>query len=817
VPRSRFSTILPEEEAFLNREAQLGLIRGQIDALRRDPGHFTVLEVLGLGGTGKTRLLSEAWDLALESRSADQLLWVSLEGEASTTETGPLLAIREQLDFECLLFDTALLTYWHATGQPLRLDSNGLAESLPVATLELGSTVAGFILPVRFALRVFEALGKMAAKQRYSSEEFEAIESLRRQPSRLRERLPYYLGLDIRRSIEPADQWLLVFYDAYERQRLSTRESSAPWMKELIATVDRGVHVVSTREPLEWGENEWEEIVHRVVVDALPDRESRMMIRARLGDIEGKTEDKLIEASRRIPFFLEAVVDAYGRDAEGEGSLRVEEMPSSPDSAVAYLLDHLPDEQRELALAVSCVQVFDEELYRHLVKALNLKASLFEFEQFLDWFFVEKVGPGSYKTHDLLTAFVRSTTEESIRRMTLEAATRHVLARCQHEGRRNPERVLLLFRAVLLGWETVDEVPPRSLEFLVDAGFLLYDAGYWNELAALASDVALDSDHQVAVVSELFLALSARRIEGLSAALRRFERLLPRSEVLGRHQRSAELEEANAIALSGDYARVRDKLRFLADAKAPFDVTDRTQLRARIYHAGMLTLDGRFRESSRLLAEAHDAIDAGQAGMSVDWAELVRYRGHSGRFSFALEKAEELYLRAMRSTASGEAPALLGRLQTNLAETYCWYQPHLALGAADASDEINLHLGNATELAKSSAARAVALAKLNRIDAARQAIVDANAWAKEVGYLAGSAFALQAEVVTEWHAGDDGAAEAAGEELANAIARLGTYRHLLTVPFLLLGKDEDFARLASETEWFEPERLEERLASYLLS
>lgn len=818
MPRSQFSSPRPEPGPFLNREDQLDLIGGHISALNRDPGHFKVLEVLGFGGAGKTRLLGELWDSALERRSADHLLWVSLEGEASATETGPLLALREQLDFECLLFDTALLTYWHATGQPLQLErSGGLAGSLPVRTLELASSIAGFALPVSFALEVFEALGRASAKARYVSEEFEAIESLRRQPAQLRERLPHYLGLDIKRSIEPSEQWLLAFYDAYDRQKLSTRENSAPWMKELIATIDRGVHIISTREPLAWDEIEWGEIVRQVPVDALPDRESRAMIRARLGELESETEDRLVEASRRIPFFLEAVIDAYGISArEGRPSTPAK-LPSSPESAVAYLLDHLPDEQRELALALACVQVFDEDLYRSLISALNLKVSFLEFELFVMWFFVEKVSPSLYKTHDLLTAFIHSSSlDEGIRRATLEAATQQVLIRCQGEGRQNPDRVLPIFRAVVLGWHTTTAMPTNSIEALVDAGLLLYDAGYWVELASLAAEGSLEAEHPIAIICEFFLALSARRIEGMESARERFERLMPRIEVLGRHSRSAELEAANVTALSGDYSRVRESLRLLAEAADPFNAADRTQLRSRMYHAGMLILDGAFRESSQLLAETHDAIDAVEPGPIVDWAELIRYRGHANRFSFTLENAEKLYLRAMRSTASGEAPGLLGRLQTNLAETYCWYDPRRALGAADASAEINLKLGNPLELAKCGVARGIALAKLGKFKAARGAIAEAAAQAEEVGYLSGIAFAKQAMVVTEWLADNRGQAETASVELTGIVDQLDTYAHLQAVPFLLLGHETEFARVVSEAEWFEADRLEARLAEYLM-
>src|SRR5689334_13644682 len=125
--------MLPESPSFLDRQEQLDAISGHMEALHRDPTYFRVVEVLGFGGMGKTSLLEAMWIQTLEARTADHLLWVSLEGEGSTNSTGPLLAMRDQLGSECLLFDTALLAYWNAMGQPLQLGrSTRLANSLAV-------------------------------------------------------------------------------------------------------------------------------------------------------------------------------------------------------------------------------------------------------------------------------------------------------------------------------------------------------------------------------------------------------------------------------------------------------------------------------------------------------------------------------------------------------------------------------------------------------------------------------------------------------------------------------------------------------------
>jgi tetratricopeptide (TPR) repeat protein len=227
----------------------------------------------------------------------------------------------------------------------------------------------------------------------------------------------------------------------------------------------------------------------------------------------------------------------------------------------------------------------------------------------------------------------------------------------------------------------------------------------------------------------------------------------------------------------------------------------------------MSMVDGRFRNSSRLLREDCESLESDP----INWGDMVRVRGHAHRFSFALEDAERLYLEAMRVTDDGQAPALLGRLQTNLTETYCWYDPERALDAADAAADANSRLNNQTELAKNDAAKAIALAKLGRFDLARGSIAQAIRHAEEVGYRAGVAFALQATIVTEALAGEEDRMHTATAELEAVIVEIDTYFHLMAVPHLLCDNRDGFAAVVAAHEWIDEDYFESRLSALLIT
>ncbi|MEO6500330.1 MAG: hypothetical protein ABIQ09_00280 [Jatrophihabitantaceae bacterium] len=818
MPRSQYSSPEPKPLRFRDRTQYLNGIREQMDRMRADPSYLTVFGVVGLGGAGKTRLLTEVHRRISAEERNDLLVWVSLEAESSAHQTGPLLRIREQVGFDCLLFDAALVTFWSVTGQPFQLpDGSRLSKSLAFKALDVtrtASTLATGIplpLPLTFAADLYRAAThKLARFRHYEKAEFEAIDALRLTPAAIAERLPHFLGEDVRRRLEESRRGLVVFYDAYDRQLQATVASRAPWLREFIGTVNRGLHIIASREPVDWDPRDWQEVMVTVMLDELPERYARYIVHERLGQLPKPIEDRFLSASRRVPFFLEAMVNAYASQSQAGAPIYLNELPSTPRGSVTYLLEHLSPERRVLTVALATLQTFDEGSFRYLVHALNLPISFLEFGSFVQSFFVEKRQPGLYKVHDVLTAIVAESSEDRlVRRTALEAATRHLLTRCRQDVLQTPHTVLALFQATLAGWARLDSVPTASVEELVDVGYVLYDAGYWTELATTA-EIPASTDSPVSSVTQFFLALATRRTAGITRGVELFEDLEPVADRLGRHQASLSLEVAYLSELAGNYAKARYEFAMLNEECEPFDVTDRTHIRARLYHADMLIMDGQLRQGAQILLEAAELVGT---RTPLDWAELVRHRAHAYRFSYLLEPAIKLYQRALQSAA--EAPSLFGKLQTNLVETYCWYEPGLALEAAALSFDWNLRLGNRIELAKCDAARGIALGRLGEFVAAQHMVDRSKAEATEAGYRAGVAMALQASAIVKALQGDAAGSALDLEQLEVAVGSLGTYTHLLVAPAWLGGNQERFRAAAAATDWFDGETLSDRLTSLL--
>lgn len=803
---------VPQEPLrFLDRATELRQIQAQFSELAIDPSHLAVLEAHGIGGAGKSSLLGELERRVLLEGSQRRVVRVSLEGEASKTAVGPLRVVRREIGIDCFLFDAALLTYLDAVGQFHGGGGSDGVEGWLLKAIELGGGLASIPLPASFAVNLFRSIRRETKKHlKYERSEFEAIDELRFDPAALRERLPGYLGLDVSRRLKASRQSLIVLYDGYEKQAASTLESKSPWLRKLIATIGRGVHVIATRRPLEWPRDPRLPAIQCVSIDRLPDQDSRKMLRDGLGEISPEIEAQLLKASSRIPLLLKAAIRTY-ESRSGDGTIDLADLPDSDESTLEHLFNHLEVGQRRAAVSLAAIQVFDQGLYEYLIRALHLPVSGFEFNEVMLSLFVEKVGDELFKTHDLLTDAARQSTADSeLREAGLVAAGHYLVRRCEGADERTLGIALALFRAVLDGWDSLETVPTDAVEALVDAAYLLHDAGYWHELASMSVPYEDNPEHPITIVLELFRGLVARRSTGVNRAIELLDALAPRLQALGRRQLSAEVEIAYLNELAGDYKRARVEFEELDRRAQPFDPFDRGQLRSRLYHGDMLIMDGQFREGSRLLTDAFEKVGA---RAPLDWAELVRHRAQALRFSFMLDDAVDLCEQAMRAAAT--APAMVAKLQTNLAELYCWHEPERALEIADLSSEANAGLGSRIELAKCDAIRGIALARLGQLEPAEAAIKRAATEAAEVGYPAGIAFALQARTVADAFAGRPRELASSSADLDRAVAKLDTYRHLRVASAWIAGDESRFVETAADVDWLEPETLEDRLSRYL--
>jgi tetratricopeptide (TPR) repeat protein len=793
---------LPQRASnFFDRVVEYGLITKHLALLTDDPQHLRVFGIEGMGGVGKSRFLGEVQSRLAALEEPPTLVWVPLDLPGSS----PLLEIRDQLGIDCYLFDAALLTLATALQLPYeQLGAPDPRDSTAVRLLHSGDELGHLAVPRSSAGRVYEAIPRGdVMRLGYDREAFDRVDALRDDPVRLYDLLPWCLGTDLNRRLNaPGRRRIVFFYDAYEKQSRRVLDGGALWLQTFIRSVGAGIHLIATRQPLGWDDPVLLTKLQERVLGNLPERDCRRLIRRELGDhLPRLVEDRLVEASGGgVPFFLLTLVDICRAQIHLHGGVTVDELPRSTPGCVPRLLEHLDDTERTQAVALASVQYFDEPLFDRLVRALHLEDGARAMTTFTEWFFVVDAGGGQFRTHDLLTEAVRtSASEASIRQQALKVATAHLAARSGPTTHALPEGSPRQFTALLEGWRSLDSVPVADVEKLLDIGYAFYDIGAWRELADLpAGDRDLEP-HDADLVARYFAALTTRRTEGVPQSRQLLEALAPYRDRLGRYRPSFDLELTYVREIGGNYGHAREAFRAMSERATPFDPTRRDHVRARLLHADVLTVDGRFAEASRLLVEAYEQVTRESP---FEWSELMRHRGHAHRLSFDLERATLLYHEALEEME--HTPSMAGKLRTNLAETRCWSEPGKGVKDAEAAIELNTRLGSRIEVAKAQAARAIALARLDRTDEALVAAAQARDTAREAGYPAGECFALQALVVAQLRAGAPDRADTAYQQLAERVTSLSTYGHLCVVPAMLRGDQDQVNQWSSGVEWIVP-------------
>ena len=814
MPRSRFRSRSKHKLSFKNRRRILETVSSHYEKLCEDGAYLRVVTIVGFGGSGKSRLLShlrtKAQNMGLETIS------ITLEAEASSTSIAPLKAIRDQLQFDCMLFDIALIRYWAASGQIAALSSSAdfFENRIFKVAGEILNLTGALSLPMEFAVESYKKVRKIAVKQfRYNEEDFRRVDSLKDSPEELLEQLPFFLALDIESRFTQDSTRYVFFYDSYEKQSAKTLSANADWLREFIGTLDRGVHVIAGREGIVWPYSEWREVTDPALeMEPLPEDDVRALFVEMCAPSDAVLEH-LVETSQRIPFYVEVLVADYLRLKEKTNEVTIEDLPSRHSQVLERFLSHYDPAIKKLVASLAAIQFFDRGMISGIIRGLNLPIDLIEAEKTLDFFFVEQFDDGYeiYKTHDLLTEYVRQSDEYANHRASaLKEACNYLSVRTTAGCL--PSSCLPFYLALCGLLNAVQDVDGGSVELVIDIGYALYDGGYWRELRLPQAKAENWSSDRGDLVAEYFSALSERRVTSVERGLSRLRNIEPNKLLLGKHGASFELELGYVVELSGNYKGARELFGLAFEKNGASKPSERHHFMANLHYADLLIMDGQFNKGANLLLESASFYEEER---NVYWAELSRHRGHALRFSWLLEQAEFQYMQILNSGTPSLGMA--GKIYTNLAETRCWTTPDIALEDAARSIDANLKLGNTVELCKAESARAVAYIKLGELDAAKRAISFANRYSKESNYVAGELFALVALCAFETAQGHIPRAEQVHLRAQRMVQQLDTYNFLCCATGFLAEDPTSNMPVFESFDWIQPKEAHNRMCEILSS
>ncbi|MBI3687150.1 MAG: phosphotransferase [Actinobacteria bacterium] len=701
---------------FVDREPVIELF----DELVARSGEPQVLVLTGLGGIGKSRLVTE-----LRSRLTDRYASavLDLQVPAQRQPEAALATLRaefgrQQVSFH--RFDIAYAVLWQRLHPHLRITADGLP-------LVAQSEILTEILDAAAGLPVFGTAAKLLDS---GSRRLRRWQTVRRDPTlseldllslpRLVDAVSYLFAEDLKARGGP----YALFVDAYDAlvggvERVGWAAADDGWLRDIVAQLDTAIVVVASREPLGWEihDPEWATRLRTVDVTDLP-----MAAREELLAVAGitdPTERRAIAiSSAGVPFYLHLALDAHGRLPTGDARITV-----SPEAILERFLRHVEPAQVRALELLSVARTIDGEIFATVATEFGVPSGRLAWQSMVGYSFVYGVRSGTD---------VGEGTEPTRFRL-------HQLMLRALQRRLTPALVISLHRLLYQLWQQRSVEPGQRVPALREAVYHGVRAGEVGAAELLG------------YVDQIAAAGGKRGIDGVLADL--LDHLADMPAIDREHAELAELArclEVEAALLLGDAAGgveltrdlgpvrpgpVAERLAVAAgnarrilgrtdEALAIFRTvwasgTTRARLTAGLWAADLDMCQGRFADALALTEELGAACPPDDDEFHGD---LARLRSLAYRFGADLAGADRQLVEAERRYAAAGSVIGAANIATNRAELLAFADPESAIPAVGVAIEAQRELGALHEQGKAYTALGVARLMLGDLAAAEHAL-----------------------------------------------------------------------------------------------
>ncbi len=712
---------------FVNREEAVELFLRELDRIGNGP---RVLNVTGIGGIGKSRLLRE-----LTTRVAETHRTATLDLQVpALRQADAALAVlraefgRQQVRFDH--FDVAYAVLWQRLHPHLKVSRRELpfVEHSDVLTEVLDGAAGVPVFGTAVALlRLADAAPSSIRERRALSRSpvLKQLDSL--SSSELADAVTYLFAQDLRTATESSKPYVL-FVDAYEalvgeHARTGRVVLSDAWLRDLVGQLDRGLCVLGSREPARWEEYDadWAEVVRVAPLADLP-TSARLELLEHCGIDDERHRREIAHASSGVPFYLNLAADtAQHSPVSDAGPDTV-----STEQILQRFLHHVAPEEVRLLELLSLARMFDRGVFEAIAAEYRLPGHQLAWNSLTAYSFVHASSTSQYQLHQLMLDALRS-------RIPAELATDvHRTLRRHWDSRVAPEQTN----------GTADELTAlrEAVHHGLRAGELTGDVllGYADRIVALGGAARI-----VPIIDD---AEEALRTGSVAASLSEAAQCLKTEAayLAGAPQRVPTVTTGLAtltqvrLALAGAHA-----LRVLGDTREALDSYStiwscgdgRHHRAAGLWAADLHMAQGRFRDAVQLAGKVREG-SADDAELQGDVARLLHL---THRFAFDidasapyLDEAASWYERA--SMVIGAA-----NVQTNLAEHLAWTAPDRAVDAALEAIDKQRDVGALHEIGKSRTALALAWTRLGELTRAHDEFERACQDLDRAGYRSGRA------------------------------------------------------------------------------
>ncbi len=782
-------------EIFVDRELVCALYRSELLRSATEP---RILNITGVGGIGKSRLLAE---LRKEEYTGVGVRTAVVDFEApGLRQRDPvLLHLREQFhrqDVRFDRFDIAYAVLWQRMHPHLRMNERDLplareSEILSQMLADVAQLpmIAGAVGLLRLADRL-----RLDVRRRLRIRNDERLQRLDElsEPGRLGDLARTVGELFVDELCEAAhERPFVIFMDCYEALvpepvRTGRVAASDEWLRELLGPMAHGLVVVAGREPLGWNRHKdvwgWTERTSDHRLPGLPRwARSEFLSAAGIGDDQGRSA--IVEESDGLPFYLQLAADMGGT---GEGGRTPAAVPT--DAILNRFLHHVGPEVEAVLQLLGVARVFDLQIFRTLTQHFYLPSHRLAWDNLRAYSFVQQTESGLFRLHDVMAAALGAGLSpeqaQDIHACLADAwAVRTEGSAAMAGSPPVPPAVALgeaVFHGLHAGTLSAEGIMRHSDRAILVGG---KQAGL-GILSDLQSFLTTGPDHVASIGSHAELTALARCLRGETAILvGDVAHALRLSEEPGPDPGT--LIGARLAVVRGDALRIAGRtveaLRLYTDVWQSHQGS--TRLKAGLSAADLHMCQGRFTQAEEVAARIEE--ECGNDGHQIR-GDIARLRHLAARMRFDFTESAEWLLRAQHEYETAGAFIGLANVRTNHLEQYAFTCPARALALADEVITLHREAGILHELGKAWTAFGIAQLYEGELTGAEASFVEATQVLVRAGYRSGHARAQLFHGVLLARTGQTVAADTMVRAAVHDLSESTVYPTLIVLAGMLL-------------------------------
>ncbi|MCL4322405.1 MAG: hypothetical protein M0016_00910 [Deltaproteobacteria bacterium] len=471
---------------FTDRDESKKIFLKAFDDYKNKKKKLNILVYYGIGGIGKTSLLKELKNYAIEENKKTHLnitiVNINLDISAFKNPADYLLNIYAQLKICSKEFEYAMSRYFLITKRPIsdlknyKFNENSILFDIVGFIAQL----FGIFAPVKLSYKLL-SWGKESLYVRLGGNKKFINEINALTEKELEKKLPYYLGKTIENNYH--NQYFIFFIDSIDKL-IDKNSPEDEWLRELIGSAENGLYVIAGREYLKWADlnGEWSGFLEQHILGGLSETDvDYFLSRVPINDVLIKKA--IIDVSQGLPLYLDLCVGIY-MSLEQEGkNISPENFKLAQNDVIRNFMNYLDKDEAEALKIMASLEQFDIELFLKFAKELNINIPYTCFNDFCEASFAIAIDEQNkiFKIHDTIRSFLNREIEKETAYKIFSTLIEYS-KELYYENQKNRTNWIYQQSLTFLQKFGISDIKPGHVTIIVEIGHKLIFEGYGKDV-----------------------------------------------------------------------------------------------------------------------------------------------------------------------------------------------------------------------------------------------------------------------------------------------------------------------------------------------